>query len=198
MTSPDTPSAELLPCPFCGSPAALQVYDDGWIVGCSKKPTRDTAACPLFPACTYAEAKDEAIAAWNRRAPHDAGAGEAGTLRVALANLVRLVEPMLCHHETTHRGGAIWTICDDCGTKWADDRGGFQPYEEPPALTAAYAALRSAPAPVEGTDKPFKSLVRRNYPGHANDGGEVVVKFRTDAEMEAICAALRKLAEGVK
>jgi hypothetical protein len=26
-----------------------------------------------------------------------------------------------CLHEVTHRGGAIWTICDDCGRKWADD-----------------------------------------------------------------------------
>lgn len=26
-----------------------------------------------------------------------------------------------CAHETTVRGGAIWTICKDCGAKWADD-----------------------------------------------------------------------------
>ena len=33
-------------------------------------------------------------------------------------------ENQTCLHEETHRGGAIWEICDLCGTKWADDRGG--------------------------------------------------------------------------
>lgn len=32
-----------------------------------------------------------------------------------------------CNHESRHRGGAIWEICDDCDMKWADDRGGFKP-----------------------------------------------------------------------
>lgn len=27
----------------------------------------------------------------------------------------------ICEHEETHRGGAIWEICDHCGEKWADD-----------------------------------------------------------------------------
>jgi len=34
-----------------------------------------------------------------------------------------------CDHAYTHRGGAIWTICDDCGKRWADDKGGFKPDE---------------------------------------------------------------------
>ena len=62
-------------------------------------------------------------------------------LRKALVNLVTHVERETCTHEETHRGGAIWTICDSCGKKWADDEGGFQPYQEPPALYAAYEAL---------------------------------------------------------
>lgn len=50
-----------------------------------------------------------------------------------------------CEHEDTHRGGAIWTICDQCGKQWADDEGGFQP--DPPNATieqicAALTALR--------------------------------------------------------
>lgn len=32
-----------------------------------------------------------------------------------------------CDHAYTHRGGAIWTICDECGKQWADDKGGFKP-----------------------------------------------------------------------
>jgi hypothetical protein len=38
--------------------------------------------------------------------------------------LVDLIEMTTCTHENTHRGGAIWEICDDCGAKWADDMGG--------------------------------------------------------------------------
>lgn len=62
-------------------------------------------------------------------------------LEGALSGLVGYVERNACHHENTHRGGVIWTICDDCGRKWADDRGGFVPYTEPDALVAAYEAL---------------------------------------------------------
>lgn len=47
----------------------------------------------------------------------------------------------ICEHENTHRGGAIWTICDDCGSKWDDDRGGFQPFKEPARITTAYSVL---------------------------------------------------------
>ena len=46
-----------------------------------------------------------------------------------------------CTHETPHRGGFIWTICDDCGREWADDRGGFVPYSDPPGIAALRAAL---------------------------------------------------------
>ncbi len=45
-----------------------------------------------------------------------------------------------CPHENTHRGGFIWTICDDCGKKWADDEGGFVAYSDPPHV----AELRDA------------------------------------------------------
>jgi hypothetical protein len=50
-----------------------------------------------------------------------------------------------CEHEDTHRGGAIWTICDQCGKRWADDEGGLKP--DPPNQTveqilAALTALR--------------------------------------------------------
>ena len=63
------------------------------------------------------------------------------TIKEALAELVRYVERNECEHEQTHRGGFIWTICSDCGKKWADDKGGFKPYEPPPELETARAAL---------------------------------------------------------
>ena len=58
-------------------------------------------------------------------------------LAAALSKAIEEIDHNTCTHESTHRGGAIWTICDDCGRKWADDEGGFQPYEEPAWLTEA-------------------------------------------------------------
>jgi hypothetical protein len=66
---------------------------------------------------------------------------EKAKLREALHNLVSYVDLNECHHENTHRGGSIWTICSECGAKWADDEGGFRPYCEPTVVTAARAAL---------------------------------------------------------
>lgn len=54
----------------------------------------------------------------------------------------------ICAHEDTERGGFIWTICQQCGAKWADDQGGFEPSIWPEILDAAMDALRSLlPAP---------------------------------------------------
>lgn len=49
-----------------------------------------------------------------------------------------------CEHDETHRGGSIWTICDGCDQKWADDEGGFQPYREPEPIARAKAFLATA------------------------------------------------------
>ena len=49
-----------------------------------------------------------------------------------------------CLHEDTHRGGAIWEICDQCGAKWADDEGGRPEWKEPPEWAMARAALTAA------------------------------------------------------
>lgn len=47
----------------------------------------------------------------------------------------------ICTHEDVHRGGRIWTICDACGEKWADDEGGFKPSAWSALYDAAIAAL---------------------------------------------------------
>jgi hypothetical protein len=41
-----------------------------------------------------------------------------------LRSVLEYAERETCTHEETHRGGAIWEICDRCGMKWADDEGG--------------------------------------------------------------------------
>ena len=48
----------------------------------------------------------------------------------------------ICRHEATKRGGAIWTICEDCGQKWADDEGGFKPSRWPDIVDKALDAIR--------------------------------------------------------
>ncbi|HBO9747849.1 TPA: hypothetical protein L5D85_000198 [Pseudomonas aeruginosa] len=58
-----------------------------------------------------------------------------------LHGLVREVERKTCCHEETHRGGAIWEICDSCGEKWADDEGGKPEFAWPESVEKARAFL---------------------------------------------------------
>ena len=102
-------------------------------------------------------------------------AGEASGVpegwRKALKDLLDHIDLETCTHQNTHRCGAIWTICDDCGDKWADDRGGFVPHEDSPAVATARVLLAAAPTheaqqgvavgPL-GTD-PEKSWPDRDY-----------------------------------
>lgn len=62
-------------------------------------------------------------------------------IRGVINGLLALYYRDLCLHENTHRGGFLWEICDDCGAKWADDRGGRKPYVEPEAVTQAERLL---------------------------------------------------------
>ena len=73
-------------------------------------------------------------------------------LAEALENLLKRDQSNTCQHEQTHRGGAIWTICDDCGAKWADDMGGKPTWRDPKEwrdaelVLAAYRAEQAEPA----------------------------------------------------
>jgi hypothetical protein len=62
-------------------------------------------------------------------------------MREALTGLLNHVDLNTCEHEETKRGGAIWTICCNCGQQWADDEGGFKPYTDPPPVASARTAL---------------------------------------------------------
>lgn len=63
-----------------------------------------------------------------------------------ISDLVEYVNTNECQHASTYRGGAIWTICNDCDRKWADDEGGFQPYQQPAEIKAAQALLQTLSA----------------------------------------------------
>lgn len=71
------PDEKLSLCPFCGSPAALASYEEGWIIGCTNRGTLEHRGCPLFPSFTYSDNEAEAIAAWNRRSPQASAVEEA-------------------------------------------------------------------------------------------------------------------------
>jgi hypothetical protein len=62
----------------------------------------------------------------------------------ALKKLLRRDQRNTCQHESTHRGGFLWEICDDCGAKWADDEGGKPGWIDPPEWTAAESAIAKA------------------------------------------------------
>jgi hypothetical protein len=66
-------------------------------------------------------------------------------LKKALKDVLSHTSRYECTHEDTHRGGTIWTICDNCGCKWAVDRGGFKPYQEPKVLSDALELVRNVP-----------------------------------------------------
>jgi hypothetical protein len=92
------------------------------------------------PAIVQWDAADRSALA--RPAPKPAG----GVLK-ALRDLLDHVDRETCPHEDTHRGGLIWTVCDACGRKWADDEGGFVPYSDPPAVARARLICEASPAP---------------------------------------------------
>lgn len=62
-----------------------------------------------------------------------------------LMSVLEYAECETCLHEDTHRGGAIWEICDSCGFKWADDEGGKpnNAHNYPKVLTDARDFLNS-------------------------------------------------------
>ena len=69
---------------------------------------------------------------------------EVQRLREALTQLLSYAERQICAHDNTHRGGAIWEICDDCGAKWADDEGGKPEFKWSNEIEAARAALAAS------------------------------------------------------
>lgn len=115
-------------------------------------------AAPQWEPCSRDEATGhfERQSGYEYRALYTAQPADAG-MREALADLLAYIERNECTHESISRGGSIWTICDDCGRKWADDRGGFKPYVEPAEITAARAALTAPGATTksDGGDQPL-------------------------------------------
>jgi hypothetical protein len=58
-----------------------------------------------------------------------------------LRKAITQAEIRICTHDETHRGGAIWEICDQCGAKWADDEGGKPEFKWPEAIVELNALI---------------------------------------------------------
>lgn len=101
-----------------------------------------------------------------------------------LRGLVSEIERQTCEHEETHRGGAIWEICDSCGAKWADDEGGKPEFEWPESVEKAREFLAAHPAVEQaGGDEraAFELFVRKHcgMPEHIAVNWDA--KFTNDA-----------------
>lgn len=70
---------------------------------------------------------------------------------------------MICRHDNCERGGVLWTICQDCGAKWADDTGGFKPSPWPEMLDVALAGADAAIEAHEADKKAFSDAVKRFF-----------------------------------
>lgn len=70
-------------------------------------------------------------------------------------------DSMICPHDNRERGGVIWTICQDCGAKWADDEGGFKPSPWPEMLEAALDDAEAAIEAHEAFKREVSEAVKR-------------------------------------
>lgn len=95
---------------------------------------------------SYLEVNGEKISGHENCPPNsERDSVDANLLALQLRSVLEYAEQATCLHEETHRGGAIWEICDYCGAKWADDEGGkpASVHEYPKVLTDARDFLHS-------------------------------------------------------
>ena len=92
------------------------------------------------------------------------------TERETFQRLLEYAESQICTHEETHRGGAIWEICDQCGAMWADDEGGRPEFAWPKEIADARAALAQQPSGQDREDAERWRYVRRKmcFTGNGN------------------------------
>lgn len=135
---------------------ALKAFVDAWDQ-CSRFP--DTMHDIEQLDAAY-ELADDALLKAKARPSANAAAIEELAVRL-LDDLARSLDKEkrnTCRHESTHRGGAIWDICDDCGKAWAADKGGKPQWSDPPewAETDELIAMASSLLGKTGTENPAR------------------------------------------
>ena len=117
----------------------------------------------------------------------DQARSELERVREALAVLLEYAEQNECQHEETHLReveGVLWTICEGCNQRWADDEGGFQPYQDPAAIAGARAALSpTPPQPTATLECPCCGDVAAE--GFVNDGDPLICGCNGIVSMDA-------------
>lgn len=99
----------------------------------------DRLNCPFCGGSGHVDDCDEIQIKLLRE--RDEARGQIVQLYSVLNRLVSFADNQICRHEETHRGGLLWEICDFCGAKWADDKGGKPEFVEPKEISDAYRAL---------------------------------------------------------
>ena len=124
----------LNPCPFCGGKTKITCVRRG---NYSRKGDNYQGLCNKCKARGPLVQDDPQLAAdkWN------AAASKMAEVTALVEGLVKHIEHETCTHEDTHRGGAIWEICNGCGAQWADDRGGKPKFKWPSIVTQALKFL---------------------------------------------------------
>lgn len=99
----------------------------------------DRLNCPFCGGSGHVDDCDEIQIKLLRE--RDEARGQIVQLYSVLNRLVSFADNQICRHEETHRGGLLWEICDFCGAKWADDKGGKPEFVEPKEISDAYRDL---------------------------------------------------------
>ena len=137
----------------------------------------DTNSINVFVESTDEQIRD-AFRAYALQAIAHATQAEA-TDAALIRELVDHIERNTCTHEETHRGGAIWEICDSCGARWADDEGGKPEFKWPAVVEKARAILALRPVQVPMTDEQADALATEAF-------GEYMCDLNDDIELALV------------
>ena len=171
---------------------------DSWQAACGKARTeRDEARAQV-------ESLQAASAEWSpaytrgqaRQSAPVAAVPAMVTDAALIRELVDHIERNTCTHEGTHRGGAIWEVCDSCGARWADDEGGKPEFKWPAVVEKARAILALRPERVPLTEEQMISAVRPLCNTDQVAERLVAVSIDEYRAIEAASARLNDLAVG--
>lgn len=121
---------------------------------------------------------------------------EEGVSAAIIRALLDHVDRDTCQHDNLKRGGVQWTICEDCGRKWADDQGGFKPYVDPQPVAAArlylsaFSTREEAPAEAGALPEAMRRLAE-DAENEAGLGAGMLGGARIAADIRTVLSALR-------
>ena len=105
---------KLLPCPFCGGTPILELFNDGFF-----DYARIRCCRIMFDWCGD-ETREQAIAAWNRRADHlpDATKMVSNADRIRGMSIGEAMNCPKCNSANIYTPAENLFICNRCGHEW--------------------------------------------------------------------------------